>query len=504
MKQIKIGAILSYLSIIITMLVTLIYTPVMIRMLGQSEYGLYALVVSFAGYLSILDMGLGNAIVRYISRNRVLGDSHMESKLIGLFFRFFIVVGFLTIIIGSFMALNVEIIFGNGLTIEQLNTAKTMIIILTLNFALSFPLSIFGAIIQSYEKYVFMKIAVIIKSIIQPIIILIVLISNYGVVAIVITSSLINLVFLIFNYGYCKKYLKIKISFEKIDRIIVKEIMLYSIFIFLTVIVDKIYWQTDQVLLGIFKDTETVAVYALAIQFIGIFLTLSTAISSLFLPKISMMVAKSGNHEELSNLFVKVGRIQFIILGYALCGFIIFGNQFITLWVGYEYNKAYIITLILLIPFMIDLIQNIGIIILQAKNLFAFRTIVLVVSAVLNILISIYIIDTYGSIGTAVVTGFFIFLGNGIVLNYYFKIKLRLNIKFFWKNILKLSVPMICVSTIYYLVNNNMKFEQTLLLFIIEILNFSALFFIFIWKFGVNKDEKTIVIKIVKSIFKKN
>lgn len=65
------GALLSYVNNIATIIVGLAYTPIMLRLLGQSEYGLYSLVGSIVGYLSVLDMGLGDTVVRYTARNRV-------------------------------------------------------------------------------------------------------------------------------------------------------------------------------------------------------------------------------------------------------------------------------------------------------------------------------------------------------------------------------------------------------------------------------------------------
>ena len=56
-KQRKVGAILSYVSIIATTIVQLLYTPFLIKKLGQSEYGLYSLVNSIIGYLTVLVLG---------------------------------------------------------------------------------------------------------------------------------------------------------------------------------------------------------------------------------------------------------------------------------------------------------------------------------------------------------------------------------------------------------------------------------------------------------------
>ena len=79
MNQRRWGAVLSYVNIILTVLVGLLYTPLMLRLLGQSEYGLYSLIGSVVGYLSVLDMGLGNTLVRYTAKNRVDGTTQREA-----------------------------------------------------------------------------------------------------------------------------------------------------------------------------------------------------------------------------------------------------------------------------------------------------------------------------------------------------------------------------------------------------------------------------------------
>ena len=55
-NQLRVGAILNYLIIGLNTLVGLLYTPYMLRMMGQSEYGLYSLVASVISYLTILDL----------------------------------------------------------------------------------------------------------------------------------------------------------------------------------------------------------------------------------------------------------------------------------------------------------------------------------------------------------------------------------------------------------------------------------------------------------------
>lgn len=63
-SQLKVGIVLNYVNMILGNLIPIFYTPVMLTLLGQSEYGLYKLASSVTSYLSLISMGLGSAITR--------------------------------------------------------------------------------------------------------------------------------------------------------------------------------------------------------------------------------------------------------------------------------------------------------------------------------------------------------------------------------------------------------------------------------------------------------
>ena len=93
MNQLKAGAALNYVSIVLNMVVGLIYTPFMLRMLGQSEYGLYSLAASIIAYLTVLDLGFGNAIVRYTAKFRAEGKQREQEEMFGMFLVLYVVIG---------------------------------------------------------------------------------------------------------------------------------------------------------------------------------------------------------------------------------------------------------------------------------------------------------------------------------------------------------------------------------------------------------------------------
>lgn len=501
-NQIKIGALLSYLSMFINVFVALLFTPVMLRLLGQSEFGLYSLIGSLVGYLSILDLGLGNAIVRYTARNRTLGDKDAESKLNGMFMILYCLIGIATVIIGAVLYFNVNNMFEDSLTAAELEKARIMVMLLVFNFAISFPLGIFGSIMQAYEKFVFVRMVSIFRSVINPCIIFPILLLGYGSVSMVVVNTVLNITCLLINLVYCFKVLEIKIYFNWFDSRLFKEISGYSFYIFLNIIVDKIYWSTGQFILGIVAGTAVVAVYAVAMQFNNMYMLFSTSISGVLLPRISMMVANNVRIEEFSKLMIKVGRIQYVIMGYIIVGFILFGQSFINLWAGIDYSDAYYIVLLVMIPITIPLIQTVCISILQANNLHAFRSIVYICIAVLNVVVSIPLARVWGGFGCALATGAALILGNVLVMNIYYHRKIGLNIPLFWKNIALMSVPilisLLCGFGINYFVAMN-----TVLPLVLKIVIFSITYVCLMWILGLNKYEKDLFYRPLKRVINK-
>lgn len=499
MNQFKLGAILSYSSVFVTILIALLYTPIMIRLLGQSEYGLYAMLGSISAYLSIMDLGLGNAIVRYTARNRAIGDKDSAARLNGMFLLLYSIIGFLTILVGIILYNSVEKVFTSSLTNLELEKAKIMVIILIINFAISFPLSIFGSIMQAHERFITVKIVEIFRSILVPIITLPFLFLGYGSVTMVVITSILNISCLLFNMYYCFKYLQIDFYFGKLDYPLLREILGYSFFIFLGVIVDQINWNTGQIILGAVSGTVAVAVFAIAMQFIKLYLQFSTSISGLFLPRVSMMVANNVNDEELSKMMIKFGRIQFIIMAFILSGFILFGYSFIGIWAGESYKNAYYMGLIIMIPITIPLIQNVGLSILQAKNLQGFRSIVLILVAILNVIISIPLAKSYGGSGVAAGTGISYLLGNALIMNIYYHRKIGLDMPLFWRNIFLISIPVIVSLVLGYGINIVIP-HAGVIFFIFKVIIFTIFYFILMWFFGFNLYEKNILKSILYKV----
>lgn len=203
-NQLKAGATLNYVVIILNTFVGLLYTPYMLRMLGQSEYGLYSLVASVISYLTVLDLGLGNAIIRYTAKFRAEKKIKEQYDMFGMFLILYFVIGIIAFIAGLSLYFNVDNMFGSTMTSIELEHARIMMIVLVFNLAVTFPMSIFGSIINAYEHFVFPKVVNIIRIILNTVVMIVLLSLGYKAIAMVILQTIFNIGTLFLNYIYCK------------------------------------------------------------------------------------------------------------------------------------------------------------------------------------------------------------------------------------------------------------------------------------------------------------
>lgn len=431
--------------------------------------------------------------------NRAIGDKDGESRLNGMFMVLYSLIGIITIIVGAVLYLNIDNMFSTSLTAAELEKGRIMTALLVFNFAVSFPLGIFGSIIQAYEKFIFIKTIGIIRSLLMPCVTLPLLYAGFGSVSMVVVNTVLNIMVLLINLVYCLRCLKIRICFRGFDYPLLGEIAGYSFFIFLNIVVDKVYWSTGQFILGIVSGTVLVAIYAIAMQLNTMYILFSTAVSGVLFPRITMMVANDASNDDLSRIMIKIGRVQYVVMAYILSGFILFGQAFIDLWAGTNYHDAYYIVLLVMIPITVPLIQNVGILILQAQNRNAFRSLVYVAIAGVNVLASIPLAKVWGGFGCALATGVSLIIGNAIIMNIYYCRQIGLDIPLFWRNIARMSIPVAIALLGGYGINYLFAWNSILLL-AGKIAGFSAVFIFCMWGWGLNKYEKELFISPLKRL----
>ncbi len=498
-KQRKTGALFSYVLIIVNTLISVLYTPFLIAKLGQNEYGLYSLVTSIIGYLTILDLGFGNALIVYTSKFRAQKKYDEEKKLHGMFFVIFCIIGLITGILGLIIYFNVENIFGSSMTLTEISKAKIMMLILSFNLVVTFSFSIYTSIITAYEKFVYQKIIALISTLLKPLIMIPFLYLGYKSITMAVIITAVNIFVLISNYLFCKKKLNINIKYNGFDKKLFKLIFGYSIFLFLGSIVDKVNWSVDQFILGAMAGTAAVSIYSVASLLNTLFINLSTAISGVLLPKMSQMVANNASSEKMTKEFIKVGRIQYYIIFLMASGLVLFGKQFICMWVGKEFIESYYVALILILPLCFPLIQNLGLSIMQAMNKYKFKSISTFIMAIFNVLISIILVKKYGVIGAAMGTAIALIICNIFIINIYYYRVIKINVIKFWKDIFILTLKFILPVCFGILLINIFETYQ-FLYFIISVGIYSIVYIIYCYFLCLNNYETNLIDNLLKKL----
>ena len=227
---------------------------------------------------------------------------------------------------------------------------------------------------------------------------------------------------------------------------------------------------------------------------------MTSAISGVFTPRVTMMEVKNATPQVLSDLLVRIGRLQYLIVAFILSGYIVFGRIFIHFWSGDEYQDAYIIALLTMIPLAIPLIQNIAFSIILAQKKHQCRAITYAVIAVVNVVTTYFAIPRFGIIGAAACTAIAFLLGNGLIMNIYYYRVTKLDIPRFWKNIISMSVVPVIFLIVGYIIVNKLLPVMGILEFLIEIVIYSILYSVFTWIFTMNTYESNLFLDLIKRL----
>ena len=497
MNERKIGILISYINILLQTIINFIYVPILLYYIGKSEYGLYQLIGSFIAYFSIMDFGLTAAVVRFYTKYKALNDKISMENVLAISVRCYTIITIILVFIGYICYLFIDNIFYNSMTSGEITSAKNIFLLLLLNIVVTISTMIFRAIINAHEKFLFLKGMETIQLVFQPILVILILEEYPYAFSVALVQTILNICLSFVRCFYCFRSLRIRIKYHYWDKKLFKEFRKLALSVFAVTLIDQVFFKTNQIILGIISGTSAVAIYSIASLIYMNYMALSLAISGVYLPHITEMIAKREPIQKISELFIQIGRWQYFLLAAVASGFIVFGRQFIEIWAGYGFEEAYWITLLIIIPFTVDLIQNIGLAVLQAQNKYDFRARVYFCMGIFNLCLAIPLGLKYGGIGCAFATGLSMFIGNGLIMNWYYLKIMGLNIALFWKNISKISIGVIIITIVAYAVNT-VIFSLNIFVFVIKLIIYTSIYVLVMYKLFMNVEEKEKIKNLVR------
>lgn len=502
-SQIKAGAILSYLSMGLSTVISLVYTPIMIQRLGESEYGVYNLVLPIISYLNLLSLGLGSAYMRYYSRCKVAGNRKGMARINGMFLVTYTLLGCLVLAIGMFLSYHGDVVFGKKLTAQEIALGEKLLRILTVNAALYFPVSVFESHVLVHERYLFQKLVYMARQVLNPLIMIPLLLLGFRSVALTVTSLVFTIISGILYIGYCLVKLHMPFDFRRYDMDLMREMTGYTVYVFIGIVVENINWSIDRLMMGWVHGTTAVTIYTVASQLNVYYLSFSNAVSNVLTSRVHRMVAENQPNRELTKLMSKAGRLQFILLALIFLGFVAVGQAFVVLWGGDEqFAVDYGATLLLFASTLLPAVQTVGLEIQRAKNMHKFRSLVYLGVAVINALLLIPACKFGGALGAAGCVLFTTVCGQVLPMNWYYYRRIGLNIPWFWKKICQLLPSMILPAAAAVCIALFARVESYFHIVIWGGL-VTVLYAISLWLFGMNRYERQLITGPLNRIFRR-
>lgn len=498
----RIGVIMSLLFMVFEVLSTLLLTPFIIKSLGQAEYGVYKLSAVLTAYLMLLDLGVGNAVIRYVSRYRLENKNIENRKFIGITIIFYLVIAILSLIIGLLMIAFFPKFFSKGLTESEINLSQSLMFITVLNATITLGTSSFSNILIAYEKFSVAKGGSIIQICIRVILTFIVLKLGMGSIGIVIVNLLVTTLLKSYFVWYALKKIKIKPIFKNIEFTFIKEIVIYSSFILMQMVATQLNASVDQILIGVVipSSATILAIYGVGTQIVQYFQSIGNAFNGILMPGV-VKVVLDNNIFKIEKEMIRIGRITFMILSIIFIGFVCFGKIFVSLWAGSQNNQAYYVALILMFIYLFILTESIGSQVLWAMNEHKEQAIIKFAIVIVNIALTYFLVKWHPIYGPTIGTFISLFIGDFLVMNLIFKMKIHISLRRYYSGLLKNICPCIIITILFGFLINLLLSESWMSLSLGS-MGLMIFYIIILWIYGMNITEKNMIKSILYSIIK--
>lgn len=490
----RIGVILSFVLIMVEGVLTFFLTPYIIRTLGQAEYGVYKLIVSINSYILLLDLGIGNAVIRYISKFRTNQDKIKEAKFLGIANIFYWIISAVAFAVGIIITILFPRLFSKGLTFDEIELSKKLLIVTVLNSVILFATTPYRNAILAYEKFGFSRTVSIVQITFRIGLSFISLRIGYGSIGIVIANLITTIISGMVLFLYAKNKLQLRANYHNMDFSMAREVVAFSLFVLLQMIATQINNSVDQILIGslVVSSASLLGIYSLGIELLHYFEVVGRSFTNVLMPGLVRIVESGGDKSKIQHEMEKTGRIIFMSLIFILSCFAIVGQDFIKLWAGDGFQESYVVTLLLMSVQTITITEVVGSQVLWAMNQHKEQAVAKITIVLINIIFSIALIKWRPVLGAVIGTVISITIGDIVVMNVIYKKKLSFNVKHYFSEIFKGTIICILISSIV-----GVLLKQCLpsgwSSIVLPIVIMGIVYWLLMWKYGFNSVERDIV-----------
>jgi O-antigen/teichoic acid export membrane protein len=391
-----------YLAIIVEAAVGLLLLPFNLAHLGKTAYGLWMIAASITAYFSVLDLGYGGAMVKFVAEYRAKRDPKAINEILSTLFVVFAAAGLAAWLAAAFIAWHLDQWF--GLAPDQAATGRTVLLLISAQVAVGFGFSVFGAVINGFQRYDLNNVVGTLSSLVAAAVNLIVLSLGFGLVTLVASTTVVRLAtFLIYRANAYRVFPELQSRPTLFRRARLKEATGFSVFILLLDWSAKVNYSVDALVVGAIIGTTAVAVWTVAQRLAEAVQRLTNQLNEVLFPVV--VDSDAGNRgDRLAQILVQGTRLSVATVLPAACALGLLADPLVTAWVGEGYEEAVQVTVLLAAAVAIRVGAATASTVLKGAGQHRLLAISNVLTAVANLGLSIVLARRWGLTGVAVGT----------------------------------------------------------------------------------------------------
>lgn len=327
----------NWLAFLFVAGVSFFLSPIIVRSLGNSAYGVWSLLVSVVGYLGLLDFGVRGAVTRYVAHHHAVGDNEGSSSIVSAGMALFLFLGVVAILLSGVVAYFLPVLF--NIPESLVSDSRIVLVLGGLTVAATLVGAVFGGIVTGLERFDISSGIEIVVTAIRSVAIVLALKEGYGVAAlgwIYLASSVLSGVAA--RVAVRRLYPELRLRLHADLRPHIRTIFSYSMFLSVIHVMGILVYYSDALVIAAFLPVSAVTFYAIAGNLCDYAYKVAGALSKMMTPRVSALSSLgSGN---LTDEIVNTARIATLATASIAAIFWFRGETFINLWMGADYGPA--------------------------------------------------------------------------------------------------------------------------------------------------------------------
>jgi O-antigen/teichoic acid export membrane protein len=390
-----------YLAILTDALIGLLLLPFNVRELGPSAYGLWMLTASMTTYFSVLDLGFGGSMVRFVAHYRARRDARSLNEIASTLFGIFSATGCLAFAAFVLLASNIEHVVKD---LADAGTARSLLLIIGLYVSLGFPFSIFGGIVNGFQRYDVNNRVGIVTSVLVAIVNVTMLLAGLGLVYLVAATTTIRiLAYFVYRLNAYRVFpaLSLRPSLFQWSR--VRELTGFSLYISMIDWSNKLNYSIDAIIIGMYLSTAAVTLWTVPQRLAEMLQRLTNQLNGVLLPVI--VDSDAGQKpERLRAILIQGTRLSLISVVPLGAALVLLAGPLIHAWVGPRFDTSVVVAQILIGVVVVRVGTATAATLLKGAGRHRLLALSSVGAAVVNLALSLLWIRRFGLIGQALGT----------------------------------------------------------------------------------------------------